>query len=132
MKNPILLLLSLFLTINLQAQSSLQEINGYIKSKTDNSPIPYAHVGIPALGIGVISNEIGAFQLNIPSSEVDEQIEISHLGYESVKTLLSELDLNDTWQIQLKPDRFQLMEVVVTPGPDSARIILQNALARGR
>ncbi|MGE4290383.1 MAG: carboxypeptidase-like regulatory domain-containing protein [Salinivirgaceae bacterium] len=72
----------------------LFEIKGIVNSKADSLPLAYAHIGIPSLGIGTVSNIYGEFRLQI-ECEKSDSLQISYLGYKTIKRPVVEL-LKDT------------------------------------
>jgi len=131
MKNkllPLALLFSCLISL-VQAQSYLR-LNGIVLSAQKSAPVAYAHVGIPARGMGVISNEVGAFTLNFPESYLKDSLKVSYLGFKTYAVALSKLRLEDTLVIRLKPEALELAEALVKPHSDSGRAILREALKR--
>ena len=112
-----------------QAQSYLR-LNGIVLSAQKKLPVAYAHVGIPIRGMGVISNEVGAFTLNFSEAYLKDSLKVSCLGFKTYAVALSKLNLEDTLVIQLKPETLQLAEAIVRPHSDSGRAILREALKR--
>lgn len=113
----------------IHAQSYLR-LNGIVLSAQKKVPVAYAHVGIPIRGMGVISNEVGAFTLNFPEAYLKDSLKVSCLGFKTYAVALSKLNLEDTLVIQLKPETLQLAEAIVKPHSDSGRAILREALKR--
>lgn len=111
-----------------QAQTYFR-LNGLVLS-TKKTPVAYAHVGIPAQGMGVVSNEVGAFTLNYPAAYAKDSLKVSYLGFKTYTIALSKLNLEDTLMIYLKPEALQLAEAMVKPHSDSGRAILREALKR--
>ncbi len=126
----ITIILGLFQTLVwLRAQPS-QVIEGFVYHLSDNTPVAYAHVGLRFGGSGVITNEIGAFKLHFPDSGHPDTLIVTHMGFETVSVVLDDRTFEAPINIYLKPDIYQISEIVVRPSPDSARIILKEALAR--
>lgn len=117
------------LVAGIQAQSYLR-LNGVVLSNKSATPIAYAHVGIPAQGMGVVSNEAGAFALNYPAAYAKDSLKVSCLGFKTYTVALAKLRLEDTLIIRLKPEVLELAEATVKPYSDSGRAILREALKR--
>jgi CarboxypepD_reg-like domain len=114
------------------AQNSKQ-LNGKIIDQQTKAAIPFAHVGIPKLGTGVVSNEEGYFTFYYPQSAENDTLLVSFLGYKTAHISLKKYAAqtqNDTLKIALSPDVIGLQEVVITNNSDSAKAILKRALAR--
>jgi len=110
-------------------QSHLR-LNGIVVSTQKQEPVAYAHVGIPTRGIGVITNEVGAFTLNFPAAYTNDTLKVSYLGFKTYTIMLSKLRLEDTLIIRLKPEVLDLAEAMIKPHSDSGRAILREALKR--
>ena len=117
------------LVAGVQAQSYLR-LNGVVLSNKNATPIAYAHVGIPAQGMGVVSNEAGAFALNYPAAYAKDSLKVSCLGFKTYTVALAKLRLEDTLIIRLKPEVLELAEAMVKPHSDSGRAIVREALKR--
>ena len=59
-------------------------ISGKIIDKTTRQPIPYAHIGVMAKGLGTIANEQGEFYYRFPKIAADEDVTVAHLGYKNL------------------------------------------------
>ena len=106
------------------------QLNGIVLTAKGSIPVPYAHVGIPARGMGVISNEVGAFTLNYPAAYAKDSLKVSCLGFKTYTVALAKLRLEDTLIIRLKPEVLELAEAMVKPHSDSGRAIVREALKR--
>lgn len=94
----------------------------------DRTPIAYAHVGMPNLGIGVVTNEVGVFTLHYPSMSIKDTIQISFMGYKTYSFKNAEDQRSDTVRIYLTKDILQLSDITIKPYSDSGRIIVKKAL----
>ncbi len=122
----------LFSTINFSFAQNKQ-LNGRIIDKQTNASIAFAHVGIPQIGIGVVSNESGRFSFYYPQSAENDTLLISFLGYRTKQIVIknySKLTQNDTLKIELIPDIISLQEIVIFNNTDSAKKILKKAIDR--
>ena len=106
------------------------QLNGIVLTAKGSVPVPYAHVGIPARGMGVISNEVGAFTLNYPAAYAKDSLKVSCLGFKTYTIALSKVQQEDTLRIYLKPEVLELAEALVKPHSDSGRAILREAFKR--
>ena len=106
------------------------QLTGVVTTAKDHRPIAYAHVGIPSRGMGVVSNEVGAFTLNYPAAYAKDSLKVSCLGFKTYTIALSKVQQEDTLRIYLKPEVLELAEALVKPHSDSGRAILREALKR--
>jgi len=106
------------------------QLNGIVLTAKGSIPVPYAHVGIPARGMGVVSNEVGAFTLNYPAAYAKDSLKVSCLGFKTYTVALSKVQQDDTLRIYLKPEVLELAEMIIKPHSDSGRMILREALKR--
>ncbi|MDH6305774.1 hypothetical protein M2459_003508 [Parabacteroides sp. PF5-5] len=87
-------------------------IEGSLFDRFSNEPIPFASVGLPAEGIGTITNMNGDFRLRLPDSLGQATIQFSHIGYlpqfMDVSTLMGRPNT-----LSLEPKVISLQEVVV-------------------
>ncbi|MEM6963632.1 MAG: carboxypeptidase-like regulatory domain-containing protein [Bacteroidota bacterium] len=111
MKAPIFLLfvLSFFSTI-ITAQDQYT-LTGIVLDKNTKEPLPYAHIGIPELGIGTTSSERGEFKIKLPSDNLEVELMISFIGYEAYKKKVSQL--GNPANIEIKATVTNLMEIEV-------------------
>jgi CubicO group peptidase (beta-lactamase class C family) len=113
-KSAGLFLLCLVAQAALYGQQSTITLTGTILDSR-NKPIPYASVGIPAKGIGTISNRHGAFYLKIPATIMHDTLIISSLGYNANKIVVSALDPSKPLITQLSENHIVMEEVVIKP-----------------
>jgi CarboxypepD_reg-like domain len=130
MRNKILFLTCIFLCIVSIINAQYHQLTGVVTTAKDHRPIAYAHVGIPARGMGVVSNEVGAFTLNYPAAYAKDSLKVSCLGFKTYSVALSKVQQEDTLRIYLKPEVLELAEAMVKPHSDSGRAILREALKR--
>ena len=106
------------------------QLNGIVLTAKGAIPVAYAHVGIPARGMGVVSSEVGAFTLNYPTAYAKDSLKVSCLGFKTYTIALSKVKQEDTLRIFLKPEVLELAEMIIKPHSDSGRMILREALKR--
>lgn len=87
-------------------------LEGLLRDKYTNEPIPFATVGIREEAIGSITNQEGEFRLRLPDSLRQSQITFSHLGYQTFEMSTSLLAEHYT-MLTLEPKVISLQEVVV-------------------
>lgn len=108
----------------LNAQEQMKFV-GTLRSQQDSTPIAYAHIGIPQLGVGTITNNEGRYELFINATNTDT-FHISHISFQDLK--LTARQLNDSVHF-LIPSENTLDEVHVFP-KDSLRFWLESICRR--
>lgn len=101
----IMVILLLPKKINGQQISALE---GYVLSSQDNSPVPYAHIGIQGTPRGTFTNDSGFFILNKKYDTI--KVSISAIGFKT-----KEISLFKSKNIYLEPEITMLNEVVISP-----------------
>ncbi|CAM1364157.1 TonB-dependent receptor domain-containing protein [Tenacibaculum xiamenense] len=94
--------------------SFAQLYSGVVKDATTQESIPYATIGLykeTVLVDGTSSNERGQFQ--IKNNKEATHIEVSFMGYEIYKILISEILDYQNMNVVLQPSKNELNEVVV-------------------
>jgi hypothetical protein len=84
-----------------------------IDSKTRRS-LPYTNVFLNNKSTGTVSNADGRFELKVESSDIDDTLGISHIGYKLVTIPFEELDTTFLI-IRLSTEKVQIKEIVVKP-----------------
>ncbi|MEM6526548.1 MAG: carboxypeptidase-like regulatory domain-containing protein [Bacteroidota bacterium] len=109
----LLFTLGLFTTIYCQGQNdNYFMVSGKITDKNTDEPLSFAAIGINGTSIGVASNELGEFIINIPRSKLLDTLIVSMLGYHRYKCPINELSGEDN--IQLEERVYKLNEVLIT------------------
>lgn len=88
------------------------KLEGLLRDKFTNEPIPYATVSVSDGSIGSITNQGGEFMLRLPDSLRRSQISFSHLGYQPLE-MSGELLAERYNMLSLDPRVVSLQEVVV-------------------
>ena len=91
-----------------------------------NYPIPYASVGIVAKNIGTSSTEDGGFKFVVTNNELSDTIEISSIGFQSLKITVQDF-------ITLKDKSFVLKEMITELGEvsiENPRDIVKKAVKK--
>jgi hypothetical protein len=114
-------------TYNLFAQS-LITIKGQTKSGL--SSLPYTNVSLKQALIGTCSNTEGYFEFNIPEVYINDTLQLSFIGYETLELPLNTLDANRLHAFDLKPSQVELGEVTVLASGLSAKEILLKAFRK--
>ena len=88
MKKKSLLLFSLFVTLNIISQQKIA-LKGIVLDQ-DNLPIPYVSIGIINKNIGTTSTEDGTFNFIVTNKEINDNLEISSIGYQTFKIVVND------------------------------------------
>jgi hypothetical protein len=86
---------------------------GIILDKQTNEPLPFASITLMESKISVITNETGAFQFHIPAESKNNDVQISYLGYKTIKLKANEINPDLLTTFRMVPQEQQLKEVVV-------------------
>ena len=96
-----------------KAQNNLT-LNGRIFDKDTKETLPFATISIPQSQTGVVSNESGEFQYHIPENFEKSVVEISYVGYKTIKVNVLEIESGKLLTFEMEPLVQQLQEVDVT------------------
>ena len=89
-------------------------INGKLKDAKTNQELYFAYITAPDQHIGTVTNSEGEFTLKISKELLVNELEFSHLGYNTKRVALSSL-MNKNNEIMLEPSSVLLSEVTVRP-----------------
>ena len=106
-----------------------QIFTGVISDSQNNTPLPYANIGIKGKSIGGIADSEGHFHINIANAAAMDTIVVSYLGYHS-KTFIKRSVSQAQYEIKLNPNAIQLSEVVARGKRDVIIIGNKNPSAR--
>jgi len=123
----LLITINLFIAITILGQEYLK-ISGRVIDNSDSKAVVFANVSIKNTYLGVITNEIGAFELKLPSDLLYDTLEVSSLGYKSYRIPLKGCFNKNDVIIKLHPEIFDIEEVIVTPEAKNPELIVQKAL----
>jgi len=109
----------LFICIIYYSDSFSQMYSGQLIDQQSGAPISYVNIGIVNKNIGTVSNTKGEFTLELNSTEDNDTLFISCIGYERKAYLISNFKNSfrsmDQIIIELQPKIYELAEVVVRP-----------------
>lgn len=86
---------------------------GTLLDSASHELLAFANIGIPGKGIGTVSDEKGQFRLSVPDSFSQSEIQISLIGYKTLR--IASRSLQNQATILLSPVSVKLQEVVVNP-----------------
>jgi hypothetical protein len=95
-----------------KAQNGLTLI-GRILDKETKETLPFATISIPQSQTGVVSNESGEFQYHIPENFEKSVVEISYVGYKTIKINVFEIESGKLVTFEMESQMQQLQEVDV-------------------
>lgn len=90
-----------------------QTITGTVKSKEDETVIPYAKIGISNEGVGVQTDANGKFEFNFDSVSKDKQLLVEVGGFEPFKVDVSDFIKENPNSIYLTPKSTNIEEVSI-------------------
>jgi hypothetical protein len=109
------LLFILLVAKGLPAQENVLLIKGKVASIESKSPLSYVSIGILHTFISTYSNELGEFELNVPSRYINDSTYVlfSALGYDVAKFYLKDKEKNQMISVFLRSHENELNEVLV-------------------
>ncbi|MFV0471995.1 MAG: carboxypeptidase-like regulatory domain-containing protein [Paludibacteraceae bacterium] len=93
--------------------------SGVVADKKNGEKLPFAHISILSSGISTVTNSRGEFLLKIPVSMKEQSIEITLIGYQTLRIPIGELDE--------KKNKIYLTQTGITL-PEVSVILSGNAL----
>lgn len=89
----------------IQSLSSQFLVEGVVTDTETGQTLPYVNIGIPAQGIGTVSDESGFYTLYIPADKTAHPIRFSMVGYAAHEVLISFLEEADVrlYNVALSP-----------------------------
>ncbi len=89
------------------------KLSGIVFEGRDESPVPYAAIGIEGESIGTMTNTDGRYDFIIPWRLRDKPVSVRCLGFKPLELTLNELKGNG--RIKLEPVTIHLREIEVKP-----------------
>lgn len=124
----VILFIYFFILANiLLAQDSFITISGVVTDIEDQTPLPFASIGLKGTSLGTITNTQGEFDFHIPDSRKDGILVISMLGYKDFSRSVKNLDPVNLNNFSLSKEATMLREVVILDSLTGGEI-LQIAL----
>lgn len=110
------------------AQQGGININGKVTNTENGRPIRQANITIALKGVGTATNTAGQFVLIIPTANLTDTLQVSRIGYTTVKLPVAGLKNGQTLDLSLNKLVTELKEVTITHY-DALKII-QKAIDR--
>ena len=104
--------ISLFISFLFYASLSLsaQELKGYVIDASTHEPLAYASVALRGTSKGLVTDENGFFQWNIPKENSTPELHFSMMGYKDKYLSLSDIKSHEL-HIALQPEIYRIEEV---------------------
>lgn len=87
-------------------------VRGTVKERGSNKILEYANISLKGSNIGTITNSNGSFSLKIPNGQTNRQIEVTHIGYNTVTVNVGKESTQEL-SIQLDPLPGLLDEITI-------------------
>jgi hypothetical protein len=110
-----------------EGESDYFMVQGRIMDESTKNPLAYATVGIKGRAVGITSNFDGVFTLKLSNDYLDDQLSVSHIGYQS-QVLPVQLFIDKKVDILMKTDYISIQEVMIRYF--DPRLIVMSALER--
>lgn len=101
------------------------EVDGIVQDKSEY-PVPYANISFTNKYKGTMTNEDGAFLLEIFKSELNDSLEVSCMGYEPTKVKISDYLNQSDKIIRLKESIVELDEIKILSPIEYVTSALKN------
>ncbi|MEL7122777.1 MAG: carboxypeptidase-like regulatory domain-containing protein, partial [Bacteroidota bacterium] len=109
-KFTLLLLLSIAFCIPLHAQI----VKGKVVDAKTKESLPFVHIGVYNQNVGVISDDLGNFRINLKNMSQSDSLVFSIIGYADKAIKISDLD-NNFNEVTMDAFSYQIKPIVVTP-----------------
>ena len=130
MKRVVVLIIFLFLCFSIgSAQQNLQ-VKGIVVDQENGNAVSFAHVGICKKAIGTVSNEDGAFILQIAPYYLNDTLCVSAIGYHTYKIVINALQGSNVKEIELIPQTSLLNEVIISDQKITGKRVVEKAIVR--
>ena len=102
-----------------------QDYKGSIVDAKTQKGIPYANIGIPNKGYGVICNENGEFILKITTEKDTDVIQVSNIGYQTKYIALAQFKKigESNCKLELTETVYELATTTVRPNEYETKIV---------
>ncbi|WP_344787077.1 carboxypeptidase-like regulatory domain-containing protein [Postechiella marina] len=100
-------------------------VNGTIVDES-NYGIPYVAIGIPSKYVGTSSNEEGAFSMNLSKSNLSDTLEVSSIGYKTIKITVQDYINQKEKTIVLLEDIVSLDAVNILKTTDYIKLAVKS------
>ena len=122
--------------LNANSQSNLGSLSETLNSKNllkgtildgkTNTSLPYTNIFLLNKNLGVVSNEMGHFSINIEDCKQTDTVRISYIGYETLDLTIN--DIKSSSIIYLMEDPFMLNNITVFGNVPDVKNIVKKVL----
>lgn len=119
-------IIAFFSTTIIYGQNYIQ-VTGRVVDSLTHKPLPYTTIKIVGTTQGIITNEKGYFQILIPDSLRNKDLNFSFMGYNSFRESISSLR-NKNNLISLGQSKFKIPEVIIRQ--NTPEMIIKMAIRR--
>ena len=123
----IIILFVILCGVEVNAQESFYTVSGKVRDNQTQRPLEYVTISVTNYNLGTVSNADGEFNLKIPNSIKEADVNFSHLGYRSFR-LAVQGESKTGVEVLLTQSAVVLGDVVVKGG--DARYIVQEAVKK--
>jgi predicted alpha/beta superfamily hydrolase len=88
-------------------------LHGWVFDAVSSKPISYCNIGIPALGVGTVSDMDGLFSMTLPTDDTGQVLRFSVVGYSAFESRIVQLLKDSVLAIGLYPKAFILPSVKI-------------------
>ncbi|WP_377177392.1 carboxypeptidase-like regulatory domain-containing protein [Namhaeicola litoreus] len=103
---------SIFLLFVFAANAQFFSIEGNVKDKKNNEPLPYASITLKKSRLGTISNENGQFEMYIPERVMSDTLVVTYIGFDNYEIPVK--IIKNSIEITLTEANNVLDEVLIT------------------
>ena len=118
-KLTLFVILLLFISTSLKAQSNKITLNGYVRDATSGEELIGVTIYFPISKKGVVTNVYGFYSITIDKGAYD--ISYSYMGYNTIKRTL-DLNANQELNIELEPSVETMQEIVISAEAADANV----------
>lgn len=105
--------LSLLFVVGIEAKDIIS-FSGKIIDKKTKEPMPFVNMGVLGTYLGAATNIDGLYELKIPSKYKGREIQISSVGYKTIKMAIDSIANNSEVNFEMESTIFNIDEVEVT------------------
>ena len=123
----IILVFSVFLTYSVYGQE-YSKISGEVINNDTKKAVEFASVSIQGTFIGVVTNEVGKFELKFPENLLNDTLVFSNIGYKTYRQPIKEYISKGYTSIKLQAEDYKIGEVFIMPEAKHPELIVKNAI----
>ncbi len=117
----------MFITVSVYGQN-YNKISGKVITGDKNKVVAFASVSISGTFIGVVTNEVGCFELKFPDNLLNDTLVFSNIGYKTFRLPVKEYMAEANDIIKLQAEDYNISEVFITPEAKHPELIVRKAV----